>query len=195
MSEWIDSRANLKLPLEQYSYRDLRKHYSTGAVITEGSGPYKTHSCRSGVQTDIGDIREALWMDLVEELIEIKGDQWLLKAFEEYFSANAFSKCWDKKKLKISALDSVTSELCNDKCWVGYLAFNEKYRPDVIAPEDRVMVVTDCRGKPAAATPELIAWDTCIHSGQITCPICGKLSPFRYADDPLSADEESKGEG
>ena len=194
MVERIDSRENLKLPLKQYSYSDLRNHYGTGVATIEGSGRYKKCSYRSGVQTDIGNIQEDLWMELVQELIEIRGDQWLLEAFEEYFAANGFSKCWDKKGLKMSALESIASELCDNKCWVGYLTFNETYRPNVIAPEDRVLVVTDCCGKPGAVTPERIAWDTSIYSGQVTCPICGGLSPFQYAIDQISANGESKGE-
>lgn len=180
----IDHRDQLRRPLEQYTYENLRMHYGTGQAFTEGSGRYKKHGYRSGVQTGIGDIEERLWIEIAEELIALKGDAELLAAFNEFFETDTATSNWKRKEKKIRALDAVLSGLQDSKSWVAYVPFNQKYRPEAIDPQDLVMVVNECCQKPGWVTRQQI--QKRIEFGtpdQVACPICGRLSRYRRQED------------
>lgn len=55
---------------DQLTHKDLHAHFSTGqSILLSGSGRDKKYGYRNGIQTDLGDIRNDVWLDLVRELI------------------------------------------------------------------------------------------------------------------------------
>ena len=55
---------------DQLTHKDLHAHFSTGqSILLSGSGRDKKYGYRNGIQTDLGDIRNDVWRDLVRELI------------------------------------------------------------------------------------------------------------------------------
>lgn len=54
----------------QLTPKDLHAHFSTGqSILLSGSGRDKKYGYRNGIQTDLGDIRDDVWRELVRELI------------------------------------------------------------------------------------------------------------------------------
>ena len=55
---------------DQLTHKDLHAHFSTGqSILLSGSGRDKKYGYRNGIQTDLGDIRKDVWLDLVRALI------------------------------------------------------------------------------------------------------------------------------
>lgn len=53
---------------DQLTHKDLHAHFSTGqSILLSGSGRDKKYGYRNGIQTDLGDIRNDVWCDLVRE--------------------------------------------------------------------------------------------------------------------------------
>lgn len=115
------------------SFADLRKHYGTGQAYLISSNPEKKYGYRHGIQCNIGDIEEAEWQRLVEDLIKRSGEQELFSHILEWEKLYGFSR--DAKEMKQIALELHAARIFDDTEWCDYIAFNEKYRPEVLKNE------------------------------------------------------------
>ena len=78
------------------------------------------------------------------------------------------------------------SGLYKDQAWVGFIKYNEKYHPDLLAAANLVEVYSTCCGAPCTFTK---AW---LERGDkyATCPQCGEWGTIRRTKEALPAEEE-----
>ena len=68
----------LKKSRNDLTFADLRFHFGTGrAFIKSGSGRDAVYGYRNGVMTDVGDIEESEWAQLMMDLIKRSGEEGL----------------------------------------------------------------------------------------------------------------------
>lgn len=156
------------------SFSNLRWRYGTGVDTSTGKGIYKKHSYRFGVMTKLGDIEIKVWIQLMEQLIERSGEQWLQDALFQWEKEHNYAKA-SAAKLRESALELHSARIFDDPEWVCYIPFNQRFRPTVLGQAHIVTVVNECCGLPGEVTQEQIhrAFD-----GAICCPHCGRWSKF-----------------
>lgn len=172
----IDRIEQIRDP-EELTFAKLRKKYGTGRSFPlDRSYHGKNYRYRHGIQTDIGDIEESLWYELVKRLIIRQGEK------ELYYQLKAWmaSHCsWLKKPqdLEKETLEAHASRLFDNPQWVLYIPFNEKYRPEVLETADIVWVTTDCCHRAGRVTREHL--NDHLHMGKVRCPLCGVFSPYQ----------------
>ena len=99
---------------DQLTHKDLHAHFSTGqSILLSGSGRDKKYGYRNGIQTDLGDIRNDVWRDLVRELI--------VRSHEE----DLFDKLleWEKEY----TFELYAARIFDNPKWVDYEAFAKHY--------------------------------------------------------------------
>ena len=160
-----------KLP----TFEALRMHYRTGrSVLLSGTGRDRKYGYRHGVQCNLGDLEEAEWVGQVKDLIERSGEKQLYDELLEWCKEHNFAR-ESEKDLRFRALELHASRIFDDERWVDYLAFNRRYRPEVIDPSRLRWIRTVCCNKPAQTTIKLIEE---IYDNRTSCPICGRWSFF-----------------
>lgn len=170
--ERIDSASGIDS--SALTFENLRWSGESGVDTSTGKGAYKKVSYRTGVMTKLGDIEIKVWMQLMEQLIERSGEQWLLDALFQWEKEHSYAKT-SAAKLRESALELHSAWIFDNPAWVCYLPFNKQYRPAVLEQAHIVTVVNECCGLPGEVTLEQIdrAFD-----GGICCPHCGRWSKF-----------------
>ncbi len=169
------------IDLAAVTLSDIRWKYGTGISTATGSkraGTYKP-GYRNGVMTDIGDIREDVWCQIVEHIARRDGEEWLVDALTEWGDVHNYAKS-SHKEVRIEALDLYSSRIFDDPKWVGYIPFNRKYRPDIMDQSQIVTVVNTCCGKMGEVTRQQIEY---AYDGKISCPHCGRWSTFFLVGD------------
>ena len=99
---------------DQLTHKDLHAHFSTGqSILLSGSGRDKKYGYRNGIQTDLGDIRNDVWRDLVRELLEWEKEHtyWLKT----------------KAELEHYTLELYAARIFDNPKWVDYEAFAKHY--------------------------------------------------------------------
>lgn len=125
----IDNRSSL---LEKLDYEIIRFQTHTGrAFLINDRGFEKKYGYRHGVETPIGDIEENLWCELMKELIEKNGDTELYEQLLEWYR-DIPAAGHTKKEREFYALECFSHKSFDDKGWVDYIPFNQKYRPQVL---------------------------------------------------------------
>ena len=125
----VDSRSILP---EQLDYEVIRFQPHTGRAFLINDRRFeKKYGYRHGVETPIGDIEENLWCEIMKELIEKNGDTTLYEYLLEWY--------WDipvaghtKKEREFYVLECFSHKIFDNKGWVDYVPFNQKYRPNVL---------------------------------------------------------------
>ena len=180
------------IDLDSLRLEDIRWHSSTGIAVSSGSGRDRTYSYRTGVITDLGDIKTSLWRQIAEAVAQRRGEQWLVDALTEWERAHNYTKV-SASQLRLEALHKYSMSLQDWPEWVDYIPFNRKYRPQVLEQAHIVTVFNACCGKPGEVTQEQIdrAW-----RGQIACPCCGRWSLFSIClpDGTLPWEESAGGQ-
>ena len=113
------------------SFNDLRFQHGTGqAILLSGRGYDKKYGYRSGIQTEVGDIREDVWCQAMHELIERSGEKALYENLLEWVTENTH---WIKTKHEAEqeALQLHSYRIFDNSEWVGYISFNKRYRPEI----------------------------------------------------------------
>lgn len=120
-----------KINLDNVTFSDLRIHYRTGrAYLIRQEGRTKTYGYRKGMQTDLGDLEENTWVQLVSGLIQTSGEQQLQKDLLEWEQEHNY--CHNsRKEMEIHVLELYTDRIFDNPLWVDYIPFNRKYRPEV----------------------------------------------------------------
>ena len=164
----------------ELTFENLRDKYGTFRTerISDGRLGEKRYKSRVGVQTEVGDIIESLWINLVKELIIQSGEETLYKQLKAFLQIDR-GRIQEKNSLEKEALELHAARIFDNPMWVSFIPFNKKYRPEILETADLVTIITDCCNKPGKVTKQRIEWNK-YYKGT-DCPHCGKLSSFCYA--------------
>lgn len=112
---------------DQLTHKDLHAHFSTGqSILLSGSGRDKKYGYRNGIQTDLGDIRNDVWRDLVRELIVRSHEEDLFDKLLEWEKEHTY---WLKTKAELEhyTLELYAARIFDNPRWVDYEAFAKHY--------------------------------------------------------------------
>ena len=119
----------LKKSRNDLTFADLRFHFGTGrAFIKSGSGRDAVYGYRNGVMTDVGDIEESEWAQLMMDLIKRSGEEGL-QAQLRLWAKEHCAWLHTKKEVEMHALELHSSRIFDNPKWVDYELFNREYRP------------------------------------------------------------------
>lgn len=105
---------------DQLTHKDLHAHFSTGqSILLSGSGRDKKYGYRNGIQTDLGDIRNDVWRDLVRELIVRSHEEDLFDKLLEWEKEHTY---WLKTKAELEhyTLELYAARIFDNPKWVDY---------------------------------------------------------------------------
>jgi len=117
---------------ENVTYDDIRLMYHTGKFIRDyGSQDKKAGKYRIGVMTKLGDIEEKDWIRYAEELVRRNNEEALFKQLKSWYRQTT---PWlrDEKNLHRYTLECFVARIFDNPNWVDFVAFNERYRPEVL---------------------------------------------------------------
>lgn len=103
---------------DQLTHKDLHAHFSTGqSILLSGSGRDKKYGYRNGIQTDLGDIRNDVWRDLVRELIVRSHEEDLFDKLLEWEKEHTY---WLKTKAELEhyTLELYAARIFDNPKWV-----------------------------------------------------------------------------
>lgn len=126
------------------TFADLRCHCQTGrGYVVSGEGRNRVYGYRIGVLCDLGDIEVSEWCQMVRDLIEQAGEQDLYQHLLEYVKEHYL---WlkSKRERENTALELHVARIFDNQEWVGFVEFNQKYRPEILAAVELVTVVPEC---------------------------------------------------
>lgn len=126
----MDQVFTLKKRREDLTFADLREHFPTGrAYIKSGSGRDAVYGYRHGVMTDLGDIEESQWEELLMDLIRRSGELELQEQLRRWAKEHC---AWLHTKQEVDryALQLHSSRIFDNPEWVDYELFNREYRPE-----------------------------------------------------------------
>lgn len=183
MNDRINSLTGIDL--KTVTAEDLHWKYGTHSSESKGKGRDKVTTSRSGVQTPIGDIEISVWVEAAKAVIHRDGLDVELEHMTGYYLKDK-SPAFPNKMLEYRALRAVLDGLFKDQAWVGFIEYNEKYHPDLLAAASLVEVYTDCCGAPCTFTK---AW---LERGDkyATCPQCGEWGTIRRTKEALPTEDE-----
>lgn len=174
-----------EIDFSKLEFEDLRWKYGTFQSVSTGSGRDKKYSSWTGVKTRIGEIEESVWYQAAERLIREKGEQELLGYLTQWCGER--NTCRESVgEIRKEALQLHMDRIFVAPCWVGFVPFNRRYRPEVLRTAHLVTVVSECCQEPGVVTQEQI---DAACEGTIACPCCGKWSHFTITDSALSTPE------
>jgi len=159
------------------THENLRKMYGTGQAFSKGTGKDRTYTYRSGIRTEIGDIQEDVYLEVVARLVAKNGEQELFNNYMEWEKLTSAIKR-SKKELQLEAADAYTRKMHENRAWWDYIAFNRKYYPERLEDPSFMSVILDCCGKEIKAPSEQIR-KTLNGLPGIPCPFCNKLTTFK----------------
>ena len=110
---------------DQLTHKDLHAHFSTGqSILLSGSGRDKKYGYRNGIQTDLGDIRNDVWRDLVRELIVRSHEEDL---FDKLLEREKEHTYWLKTKAELEhyTLELYAARIFDNPKWVDYYNVDE----------------------------------------------------------------------
>lgn len=114
------------------TFEDLRAHFGTGrAFIKSGSGRDAVYGYRNGVMTDVGDIEESEWAQLMIALIKRSSEEGL-QAQLRLWAKEHCAWLHTKKEVEMYALELHSSRIFDNPKWVDYELFNREYRPHAL---------------------------------------------------------------
>lgn len=119
----------LKKNRNELTFADLRFHFGTGrSFIKSGSGRDAVYGYRHGVMTDVGDIEESEWIELMMDLIKRSGEEGIQEQLRHWAKEHC---AWlhSKKEVELYALELHSSRIFDNPQWVDYELFNHEYRP------------------------------------------------------------------
>lgn len=129
--EQIDNEKQLEG--KELTYETLRYRVGTFRYQTVGRDRlgYKKYAYRHGVETVVGDIERSLWQKLIYRLIEQHNEMALFNHLKVWYAKGAYY-LHHKAELEQNTLESFSHRIFDNPEWVDYIAFNEKYRPEIL---------------------------------------------------------------
>lgn len=166
----------LNTSLAEIPASDLSVLYRTGrAMLLSGSGRDKRYSYRHGVMTRIGDIEAEQWKSLAKQWIEANGEKTLFEHVLEWTQEHHVGKP-AKAELEMDALETHMRRLFDNPLWYGFVGFNRKYRPEVLANAELVTITCACCNHPGQVPMAVVRGAG--NDGCIPCPVCGQWSEY-----------------
>lgn len=160
---------------ENPTFDDLRFMYGTGrGYIISGTGRNKSTGYRQGVMCKLGDLDQAEWMRLMQELIDRAGEQMLYQQLLKWYTEHNYTKN-TPAALELEALQAHSHRLFDCERWVFFVEFNKRFRPEVLKHADLVIVQCDCYSVPGITTQALLNQS----NGTTCCPVCKRWSPYQ----------------
>ncbi len=156
---------------------DLRVLYGTFQSQTTGSGINKKRSSRVGVQTEIGDIREDIWLQLAEQVIMASGEEDIFRRLLAHIEAYPWHKNVSQAEKRREALKQYMARIFDNPGWVDFIPFNEPWRPEAFDGIEIINVVTACCQKAGRVTADQIK--RYFENDQVFCPHCGRITEFQ----------------
>lgn len=167
----------------QPTFSDLRHMYGTGrAVLLSGEGRNKVYGYRHGIRCALGDIELTDWQKMMKELIRRSREEELHRQLTLWVKEHSYTQR-DKAEFEQEVLELHSLRIFDNPEWVGFIPFNQKYRPDALIGIPLVTACSECCGTPFVTTQARI---DCDGKEQTYCGICGRWSPYQI----LSADPE-----
>ena len=122
------------------------------------------------VYYDYGDIEVTLWCELVRNLIEQYDEKKLFNHLKVWVIK---SNQWltNKPEVEIEALELHACRIFDNPLWVGYVEFNEKYRPEVLHGVELVWVVNQVETTPQRITRVKMERDNATDFTKNTCGV------------------------
>ena len=127
----INNFSEIESIKDDLTFQMVKYMYGTGRSNSFTTAHGKVVTYRHGVMTEIGDIEESVWMQIVEFLIKKSCEMELYHNLLEWVKER-LKWCASKEERKKYALRLHASRIFDDQEWVDYKAFNAKYRPDII---------------------------------------------------------------
>ena len=123
----------------ELSFEKIQKKHGTFRTYSNGTDRLgkKKYRSRVGVQTDCGDIEITLWCELVHKLIDEHNEQELFNHLKVWVMNNC-KWLTDKQEIERETLELHASRIFDNPCWIGYMAFNQKYRPEILESDKNV---------------------------------------------------------
>ncbi len=174
------------IDLSTVSLSDVRWQIGSGIAISSGSGRDKKYRYRNGVITNIGDIEEHIWYQLVEQIAQRDNEVWLVDALAVWEGEHNYLRR-SPAQIREEALELYSMRIFDQPEWVVYIPFNRRFRPDVLDGAHIVTVINDCCKKPGEVTQEQIDR---AYGGTVACPHCGRWSTFSIVSGEVPPWEE-----
>ena len=172
----------MEIDVSQLGFDQLRLRYYVGRCHSRFSGRYKEYTYINYAQTDLGEIELPAWRKLAQQMIEYHHEEQLQEQLLEWVSEHNY--CGDSKpKLLQESLELHMSRIFDNPNWVGFVSFNQRYRPDILRQTELSWVEADCCKMPGLTTAAQVAGSK-KRDGVICCPFCGRFSEFRVCDAP-----------
>jgi len=157
--------------LSEATYSDIRSLANIGQAWAEGKGKDKIRGYNNWIRTRLGDFVLAEWIKLAKTLISKNNENELFLNFKEYYSKIKWA---DEQYI----LNCFVERLFDNDLWVGYIPFNQKYRPDIIKDMAFVSVKNECCDEFGLMTIARYESD----KKENYCPVCGRFSRIEYAN-------------
>ena len=158
------------------TFSDLRFRYQTGrSFLISGSGRYKNYGYRHGVMCALGDLEQSEWIRLMRELIAQSGEQQLYNQLLLWYTEHNHAHS-SHSELQMEALLAHSHRLFDCECWVDFVPFNARFRPDVLTRTKLTLIQCSCCDERGLITQAQI--DNA-YNGTVSCPVCGRWSPFQ----------------
>lgn len=162
------------------THENLAVQHETGqSVYVCGTGKDKVFRYRVGKQTEIGDIEQAVWMELVKRLAEKSNEKRLLNQYREWIRANV-PWIWNEKTVEMGAYELYAARIHLNRSWWGYVSFNLAYYPELLNDDPTLLsVLPDCCRRECRVPLEGIRQNH-LEQQVISCPYCMDSSTFTY---------------
>lgn len=167
-----------EIDLEQLTQENLRVHHGTGqSVLISGSGRDKKFRYRVGKQTNLGDIENSVWKELVRMLIEKNGDQELVRNYREWNKGNK-ARVRNEAELEEETFEYYTAQLCLSRSWCDYVCFNRRYYPERLDNDPTLIRIRVACCDKECRVPEEQFHHNYEAPDSVPCPFCGRGSSF-----------------
>ena len=165
--------------IEDLTFKDVSVMYGTGKSFQVMVKQEKTYYYRHGCMTKIGDIEQGDWKELIDYMIKRDHEELLFKQLYEWELADNYG-ARDSEELRHHVLDLHATRIFDCPYWVDYIAFNQRYRPEVLDKSDLVEVVFNCCQKQGFTTRQL--HETQKWRRGVKCQYCGSYTDYKTID-------------
>lgn len=187
---WI-GEIDLDIRNEDLTFDNLSWRFGTGrAYVISGTGRDRVMGYRTGVQTKLGDIELGEWMDLMQKLIDLAGEQKLHADLVEWETEHNYCKA-KKAEIAQRAMELHSNRIFDNPAWVDFIRFNTRYRPSALEGVETLTVFMSCCkqwGTVTKAQTENYRQS----ERYVCCPICGRFAHYDYGEDPVEKENEKE---
>lgn len=111
-------------------------------------------------------------------MINQKGEQELYKQLLQYLKDHNYSKA-SAKELEFHALELHMDRIFDNERWLGFVEFNQQYRPEILTATRLILIMPECCKKAG-----LITWRRFQENQDHNfCPHCGRLTKISLIEE------------